>query len=192
LRNSPCPILFSQADFKKEWHYDSATGKFTNLKKPNREFGWARPSGLRLCFKGQPLAAARLAWFYSYGRDYGSGFQFANGNSQDLSLFNLVPWVLHVKGKCQWHGISRVSKSNTFQANYRGPDGVVYIGKYKNEIDAARAWDWAICRAIRRGEIPAERIFSLNFLERHQDFLAELREAEFHIERCPSAILRCA
>jgi hypothetical protein len=149
--------MITQEILKQYLSYDSETGIFTWIKKPNSRTnrikigssaGWLENGYIRISIFNQTFQAHRLAWFYIYGC-FPKEIDHINIDRLDNRLCNLrkvthqqncFNFPLNKKNTSGYTGVSFVKKLNKFRAtiviNYKQK----HLGVFKTAEDANLAY----------------------------------------------------
>jgi hypothetical protein len=148
--------MITQEYLKSRLNYNSETGEFNWIGKPNKRL----PSGYKagtltrgyvmIHMNGKVYSAHRLAWLYVYGKLPSNSIDHINGIKDDNRITNLRDLTtaenaqnIFKAQKNSSHGLLGISldkKQNLWRARITLNKRRIYIGKFKSKEDAHKAY----------------------------------------------------
>ena len=148
--------MLTYEDLVKVLNYNPETGEFHWRVKPSKRFPAGMKAGstvngyVRIHHKDHMYGAHRLAWLYMYGKHPENQIDHINGNPSDNRIANLRE-ATHTENA---QNIRRAQKNNSHgtlgitydpkKQLWRARIGIngkrIYIGKYKSQEEAAKAY----------------------------------------------------
>lgn len=147
-------------DLRRLVSYDPETGVFTRKVSFRKKYPVGSVIGtydkdgyLRGNIQGVKFQLHRLAWFYYYGELPGECIDHIDTNKQNNKIENLrlanksqngANRGVQKNNKSGFKGVFWVERSKRWVARIRKNKKVIYIGAFKNKLEAAEAYDGAI------------------------------------------------
>lgn len=148
--------MLTQELLKKKLTYNQDTGDFHWIGKPSHRIHAGAKAGsnvhgyIRIKLHGKLYGAHRLAWLYMYGRMPTNLIDHINGNPSDNRIINLREATAAENAqnrrraqKNNQHGTLGITydpKKKLWRARIAINGKRKYIGKYKSQEDASRAY----------------------------------------------------
>ena len=136
--------------------YDPITGKFTRKVGKNKVGSLDKDGYLCIKVSNKTYKAHRLAWYLHYGDWPKDQLDHINGIRNDNRIENLrevtsqqnnFNRVSNKKSTSSYKGVSWVKRDKRWVAQIQVDGKNIRLGSFKNEIDAALAYDRAAAAA---------------------------------------------